>query len=118
MLRKLNNLQRDVLAHLQAHIGGHADLWYTPLARVVIIARACDLEGRYDRMRHIRRGQRSHLLYADVDVDLGFGMPWEPSWLYRERTAGYGPGRAVGGLRHATACHVSVSTAGFRLCAR
>lgn len=84
MLRRLNDLDRDILTDLQTQIRRHANLRQTELTAVVGIVRAGDLEGIHDGVRHVRRIALALLLNAYVDIEQGFAVAWEPTRLDRD----------------------------------
>lgn len=91
MLRRLNDLDRDILADLQAQIRRHANLRQTELTAVIGVVRAGDLEGMDDRVRHIWWVELAFLLDADVDIEEGFAVAWEPTGLNGDGPSRDGP---------------------------
>jgi hypothetical protein len=109
VLRGLNDLNCDVVAHFQIQMGWHANLWQAELSTILVVAWTHNRHDRMDRMRHIPRRLVARLVNADVDVDVGAGMSGKPARLNRKSTTVYRPFGAVSGLWHTTACISKVS---------
>lgn len=92
MLGRLNDLDRSMIAWAHADVGRQRDLWQADRARIRVIGRAVDLEGRDHGVAHIR-GHRSQ---TQVDVDERCRMTLEPARLESDRTAADGPFSSVG----------------------
>lgn len=109
MLRDFNDLQRDVVADLQAQVRGHADLRDAEGARVHVVGWPDDLEGVHDRVRHVGGRDVAGAVDADVDVDKGEAVAGEPAGLDVQTAAVDGPLGAVCGEGHAAALEGLVS---------
>ena len=82
VLRRLNNLNGDVLSYLQAGICWKRYLRQTNGTIVELVVWSDDLKRRNDIVTHVGRCQITWPLNTDVDVDEGHRMTREPSRLY------------------------------------
>lgn len=99
MLRRLNHLDRREIARADTDISWQRHLREADGARVWVIGRAGDLEGRDDRVAHVLgNGAESH-----VDVDQGGLMALEPARLEGHGAAADRPFAAVLRCGHAAA---------------
>lgn len=99
MLGRLNQLDCGVVTRADGDIGRQRHLWQTHSPGVRIVGRADDEEGRDDGVAHIFRD----FAEAEIDVDQGSGMAWEPARLEGDSTAADGPLSSVGRPGHTTA---------------
>lgn len=77
MLGSLDNLDGRMVADIHRDVRWQRDLRQTDGARVGVIRRADDLERLDHGMAHVR----GHGSEADVDVDEGLFVAWEPARL-------------------------------------
>ena len=99
MQRRLDDLDRCVIANIHRLVDGKWQLRQTESAFVRIDAGTDQLEVWDERVRHVER----LVTEAHVDVDVGCWVVCEPAWLEGDGTACYRPVGAIGGSAHATA---------------
>ena len=81
MLRKLDNLNSRVVADLRRVVCGQRYLWQAELAWVFQVVGAHELERRHDGVRHVLGRGLAGLVDANVDVEHGEAVAWEPAGL-------------------------------------
>lgn len=97
--RRLNNLDRRIIARLNCRIYRQRHLWQTERSRVRIPARPHDLECRNHRVGHVD-GDGA---VAEIDIEEGSGVALKPAGLDGDGAAANGPERAILRGRHAAA---------------
>jgi hypothetical protein len=98
--RRLNNLDRRLVAHVHRRVRRQRHLRQAERARVRIPRRPDDLEGGHHVEGHVEGG----LAEAQVDVDEGACVALEPAGLDCYGAAFQGPFGAVLRGGHAAAC--------------
>lgn len=98
MLGGLDQLDRGVVTRADGDIGRQGHLGQTHGTGVRVVCRADDQEGRDDGVAHIG----GDLAEADIDVDQGSGVAWEPARLEGDSTTADGPLGSVGRPAHTT----------------
>lgn len=104
MYGRLHDLDRRVVAHARARVGGKRHLRQAEGARIWVLARADDLEDGHHGEGHVGRPMVGPVgAETEVDVEEGRSVPVKPTWLQGDGAASCGPEGAVGGGAHAAA---------------
>ena len=99
MDRRLDDLDRRVVADLDRRINGEGDLRETECSWIRVLGRADELDAVEHRIRHVGWDGAE----PEIDVDVGGGVALEPAGLEGDGAAFDGPFRAVGRGREAAA---------------
>lgn len=98
MLGGLDQLNCGIVARADGDIGRQGHLGQTHGTGVRVIGRADDLEGWDNRVAHVV----GDFTEAEVDIDQGSGVAWEPARLEGDSTTADGPLGTVGRPGHTT----------------
>lgn len=99
MHRRLDDLDRCVVAHIHRQVGGHPHLRQAEGSGVGLCRGTDDLEGWHHNVGHVWWDCAE----AEVHVEEGFAMAGEPAGLQGHGAASCGPFCAVRGGGHAAA---------------
>ena len=99
MFRRLHDLNGRQVARLDADVGRQRHLRQTDSSRVGVVRGTGDLEGGNDRVAHVL----GDFAEANVDIEQGRRVAWEPARLDSDGTATDGPVGAILRSGHSTA---------------
>lgn len=100
MFRRFHDLNGRHVTGLDTDIGRQRHLRQTDSSRVGVVRGTGDLEGGNDRVAHVL----GDLAEANVDIEQGRRVAWEPARLESDGAATDGPVGAILRSGHATAC--------------
>ncbi len=100
MFRRFYDLNGRHITGLDTDIGRQRHLGQTDSSWVRVVRGTGDLEGRNDGVAHVF----GDLAEANVDIDQGRRVAWEPARLESDGAATDGPVGAILRSGHATAC--------------